>query len=130
MGRANIWPVLVNDGEPGGIAVAALVVCCLPEYAFESETEALGGSAGRGIEGIAFPFIAAVAEVEDVLHFEVHRLGRQGRALELRREANVADFNDAIGWIDPQVGAEPDGFLGCEVYVRPELRIVTETGAS
>src|SRR5688572_3397227 len=63
VGRFQRLPLVVDDREPGGVAVAALVDGSLAEHAFEAETEARRRLARRFVQRIAFPFVAAVAEL-------------------------------------------------------------------
>ena len=63
----------------------------------------------RRVEGIALPFVAAIAElVEDMAREQILRLGRAGRALHRRRIKDVADLDHAIGRIDAQKGLVAD----------------------
>jgi hypothetical protein len=76
---AHARPLLVRDGEPCRIAAALLVDAGVEEDAFEAEAEAQRRAAGRRIERITFPFVAAIAEVlEGLAHHQV--LGIRGGA--------------------------------------------------
>jgi hypothetical protein len=79
-------PLVVEHGEPGGVAVAVFYDEVLAEDAFVGESEALGGAAAGLILGVALPFIAAIGEVvEDVAGHEVHGFSGGCGALENRR---------------------------------------------
>src|SRR5687767_12851810 len=56
-------PFVVDHREPRGVAVASFVDSGLPEHAFEAEAEARRRLARRLVQRIAFPFVAAVAEL-------------------------------------------------------------------
>ena len=61
----------------------------------------LGGAAGGEIEGVAFPFEAAVAEIfKDVAGEEVEGFGGGGGALEGWRKEDVADFDDSVRGVE------------------------------
>src|SRR5690606_18659300 len=94
-------PFAVDDREPGGVAVAALVDDSLAENAFELEAEPRRGRARRRVEAVALPFVAPVAQVvEGAPHQQVLRLGGRGGALELFRIHHMADFDHAVGGVD------------------------------
>src|SRR5579862_2057185 len=60
-------PLAVEHGEPGIIAVAAFGNHVLAERAFIDEAIAQRRAPRWGVEGIAFPFVAPIAErLEDV----------------------------------------------------------------
>jgi hypothetical protein len=83
------------------------------KHALEREAEPLGGVPRGRIQRIALPLVAAVAElVEHALHHQVHRLGRDARALHARREQQVPDFDRAVRRIDAEVCADADGVAG------------------
>src|SRR5690242_8852397 len=63
IGFAQGRPFLVDDRIPRRIAVFTLHHKMLAEDAFELETEALGGALRRLVAVVAFPFVAAVAEI-------------------------------------------------------------------
>src|ERR1700733_1017460 len=80
-------PFAGQHREPGGVAIAALDDHVIAENPLERKTEPDGGAARGGIEGIAFPFVAAIAErIEGVTGQEILRLGGERRALHLRTE--------------------------------------------
>lgn len=57
------WPITVKDREPGCIPIAALADNRLREKAIILKAEARRGSAGRRVQAVAFPFIAAVSKL-------------------------------------------------------------------
>ncbi len=61
-GGADARPVAIDDGVPGGVAIAAFDDDRLPKRALIGETEAFGGAAGGRVEGVALPFDAALAQ--------------------------------------------------------------------
>src|SRR6266699_247028 len=97
-------PLAVDDRVPGGVAVAALVDQCLAKNPLEPESKALGGLARGRIERVAFPFVAAIAElVEGASHHPIHGLGRRAALLQPRRISDRSDFDRAHGRIDPHI---------------------------
>ena len=100
-------PFLVQEGEPGGVAVAAFDDHGLAEGAFVGEAEAEGGVTGRFVVGVAFPFQAAIAQfVEHAAHEQEDRFGGGRRLLEGRAEVDVANFDDAVGGVDAHQARE------------------------
>ena len=82
-GRLQRRPFAVEDREPAGVAVARLVDGRLAEHALIGEAQALRRGARRRVQRVAFPLVAAIAElVEDPAHHQVHRLGRGRGALQ------------------------------------------------
>src|SRR5215475_1890500 len=55
-------PVAIEHGVPGGVAAASLHDHVLAKNASEGEAEAQRGPPRGGIEGVAFPFVAPVAQ--------------------------------------------------------------------
>ena len=100
-------PFAVEHGEPGGVAAAALDDHVLAEQALIGEAEALRRPLRRGVERIAFPFVAPIAErFEGVAGDQVLRLGGERRALRApanrrccrpRPRASPAGFPSATG---------------------------------
>src|ERR1700726_4222567 len=87
-------PLAVEHGEPGVVAVAALGDHVLAERAFVDKAVAQRGAPRRSIEGIAFPFVAPIAErLEDVTRQQVLSFSAQRRALEGRRIKHVTDLD-------------------------------------
>src|SRR6476620_8963341 len=116
-------PFLVDHRVPRGVAVAALVDARLTENTFIREPEAHGRGARRGIQRVALPLVAAVAEIEGTLHHQVHRLGRGDGALKQRRVVDVTDLDGAGAGIDAKVAGDADRLTGCEIDHGVELWI-------
>ena len=94
-------PVGGQHGEPGGVAAARLDDHVVAKDAFEAKAEAQRGAARRGVERIAFPLVAAIAErLEGVAGQQILRLGGERRALEATGSA---------GCCRPRRPASPDG---------------------
>ena len=94
-------PFLVDDRIPRRVAVFALHHHVLAENALEREAEPHGGALRRLVAVVAFPLVAAVAElVEGVLHEQELRLGRRRLARHQRPPIDIADLDDAIGRVD------------------------------
>src|SRR5580658_3870533 len=53
----SLRPFAVDDGEPSGVAIAALCDHVLAKDALENKAIARGGAARRRIERVAFPFV-------------------------------------------------------------------------
>src|SRR5690606_15908116 len=67
----------------------------LAEDALESEAIPLGGAARSGVERVALPLVAAIAErLENVASEQELGLGRERRPLQRRAVENVADLDD------------------------------------
>ena len=76
-------PFGFQHSEPGGVPAEALDDPVVAEDALESQAQAQGSPARCGVEGIAFPLIAAIAErLERVARQQILRLGRQSGALQ------------------------------------------------
>lgn len=106
-------PFLVQEGEPGGVAVAAFDDHSLAEGAFVGEAEAEGGVAGRLVEGVAFPFEAAITKfVKYAAHQQEDGFGGGWSLFEGRAEMDVADFDDAVGLVDAHEACEADRVVG------------------
>src|SRR3954463_11923868 len=114
-GRVDGRPLAVDHRVPRSVAVPALVDPRLPEDALVREAKPLRGAARRGIEGVALPLVAPVAERERALHHQVHRLGRGDGPLQFRRVVDVADFDGTCGRIDPEVARPADRRAGREL---------------
>src|SRR6478672_1019279 len=85
-------PFAVEHGVICRVAAAALGDHVLPERAFVNEAVAQRRGARGGVERIALPFVAPVAErLEGVAREEILRLGSERRALQRRRIKDVAD---------------------------------------
>src|SRR3546814_20379245 len=64
--RLQHRPSAVHDREPGGVAIAALVHGRLPEQPLVLEAEPRGGGARRGIQAVALPLVAPIAEFVEI----------------------------------------------------------------
>ena len=107
---AQRGPLVIDDGIPGGVAVAALVHDGLAEDALEAEAEPFGRPARRRVQRIALPLEAPVTErVEDMAHEQRQHFGGHARALQARRHRDVADLDHAHGRIDAHEGCVTDG---------------------
>ena len=126
--RLQRRPFAVEDREPTGVAVAPFVHGRLPEHSFVAEAQALGRSARGRVERIAFPLIAAIAElVEDPAHQQVHRLGRRRGALQRRRVIDAADLDDPWCGVDAHQARDPDGAPTAAMDDGVDERIVAKT---
>src|SRR5262249_39389366 len=102
--RLERGPVSIDDRIPGRVAVALLVYRGLAKEALVLEAGSQGGGAGGRVERVAFPLVAAIAElIEDTPHHEEHRLGRRGGTLERWRIVDVPDLDHAGRGVDPQI---------------------------
>src|SRR5215831_12819428 len=100
-------PFAVEDREPAGVAVAALVDRGLAEHAFVLESQSQRRGTRRRVERVAFPLVAPVAQlVEDAAHHQIHRFGGGWRALQERRIVDAADFDDAGRGIDAHIAGD------------------------
>ena len=96
-------PLLVDDGKPGGVAIAASDDHRTAKMAFVSESEPQCGPARRGVERIALPFVAAVAEgLQRVRGEQVHRLGGHAGTRDARSPVDVADLDAPVDGRDAQ----------------------------
>src|SRR5262249_24952455 len=90
-------PFGIEHRKPGVIAIASLGHHVVAERALVDETVAQCRATRRGIERIAFPFIAAIAEcLEHVTRQQILGFGAKRRALQTRRVEDVPDFDHAI----------------------------------
>ena len=106
----------VDDGEPGRVAVAALVDHRLPEQPLVLEAQPQRRRPRRRIERVALPLVAPVAElVEHARHHQEHGLGGGRRPLQQRRVVDVADLDHAVGPIDAHEGRHADGLAGLQI---------------
>ena len=81
----HLRPLLICDREPCGVPAALLIDGSVQEDAFEAEAEAQSGASGRRVERIAFPLVAAVAEVlEGMAHEQILDFRRGAGLLQLR----------------------------------------------
>src|SRR5215472_3661765 len=104
------WPFAVEDREPAGVAVAALVDRGLPEQSLVAEAEAQCRGTRRRVKRVAFPLVAPIAQfVEDAAHHQIHRFGGGGGALQERRIVDAADLDDAGGGVNAHIAGDADG---------------------
>ena len=102
---------MVEQGEPGGVAVATFADQVLAKQPLIGETEAFGGAFGAQVGVVAFPFQAAVAEFEGVAGQQVDRFTGQGAALHGMAKTDVADLDAAMGRADIQVTEQAEGLV-------------------
>src|SRR4029079_5092273 len=122
---AQRWPFLVDDRIPRRIAVFTLDHKMLAENALELEAETLGSALRRLVAVVAFPFVAAIAEVvEDVFHEQELRFGRRGLARNQRAPIDVADLDHAIGRVDAHQRLPPGDLAAGPVDDGEEQRIL------
>ncbi len=115
-GRAEWRPFGVEDGKPGGIAVACLVHHGLAEDAFELKAQALGSRDGWRVQAVALPFKAAVAQgVKSVLHQQKLGLGGHGCALQQGRKGHKTHLNHAICRVHAHQRQRAHGAPGLQV---------------
>jgi hypothetical protein len=96
--------------EPGGIAAAPLDDHVVAEDALVAEAEAQRCAARGRVEGIAFPFVTAVAErLESIAGEEILRLGGERGTLQARAEQDVADLDHPHVRPDRHQRSESDG---------------------
>src|SRR5882724_2749836 len=66
-------PFGIEHGEPCRVPVSPLDDHVLPENPLEAETQAQRGPPRRGIESVALPFVAAIAQfVEHMPRQQIH----------------------------------------------------------
>src|SRR6516162_9076593 len=95
LGIEILWPQPQFD-----IAIAALGNHVLAERALVDEAIAARGPPRRGIESVAFPFIAAIAErLEHVTRQQILSFGTERCALQRRRIEHVPHFDDPHRWV-------------------------------
>src|SRR5579862_807864 len=117
-------PFRIEHGEPRGIAISALDDHVLAENALEGKAESQSGPARGLVQSIAFPLVAAVAEIlEHMPRHQVHRFRRAGRTLQQRSEKNAADLNATVRGLNPKVRSVADRFTRRVVEDREEKRI-------
>src|SRR3972149_3981877 len=113
-GSTAARPFTVEHRIPRGVAVAALSDHVLARNALEGEAEALGRAARGGVERIALPFIAAIAErLEYVASEKKLSFGRQRRPLQGRRIDDVSDLAHPHGRTDFHQRRDTDGTIRC-----------------
>src|SRR5215469_3716487 len=136
-------PFAIEDREPRCITAAPLVDVGLPPDALEFEAEPGCSCPRSGIERIALPSVAAVAEfIKDVPHHQVHRLGCGNPTLKCRRVNDPANLDATSSGVDIQIArlaerlaareidqcvfrayaAGPDGIDPCAQFFGPGIR--------
>src|ERR1700683_1365459 len=117
-------PVVVGDRIPGRVAVAALDHLVLAEDALEGEAEALGRLPRGGVERVALPLHAPVAELLDgVAHEQIDGLGGRRGAPKGCAEPDVAELDRAELWRYAQVRRDPECTLLARVREREIDRV-------
>ena len=95
-GLRNRWPILIDYGEPGGVAATVFIDHRLTKGSFVGKSQSTG-SPDRGlIETVAFPFISPVAQLENILHQHIVSFGGDSGALNCRRQHHAADFKTTV----------------------------------
>ena len=113
IGRPCGGPFVIDEGIPGGVAVASLVDERLAEDALEAEAQTLGRSAGARVQGIAFPFVAPVVQfIEGPGQHEEHGLGGGGRALQGGAEVQVPHLDTSRFGLNPEITGHPHRAMG------------------
>src|SRR2546423_5535055 len=99
------------------------------EDALEGEAEALGRAARRGVERVALPLEAAIAElIEGAGGEQVDRLRRGRRALQRRAEPDVTDLDRTVLGLDSEVGEHPERKLSGQGHDGEEERVLGGLG--
>src|SRR3984893_17869096 len=97
-------PFAIEDREPRRITVAPLVDVGLTPDALECEAEPGRCCPRSGIERIALPGVAAIAEfIKGVPHHQVHRLGCGNPTLKCRRVNDTANLDATSGRVNIQI---------------------------
>jgi len=110
--KAALGPFLVEDGEPGRVAVAALHDPVVVEDALVDVPEAHRRPPRGHVRRVALPLHAAVAEVvEGVAQHQVDGLGGHRGALHRGAEPEVADLDAGVAG----ESADADGSAGTDV---------------
>src|SRR5438067_12257507 len=106
---AQCRPFGVDDREPRRVAVVAAGDHSLPEQAFIREPEPRGGSTARQVQRIAFPLVAAEAELlENAAHRAIPRFRCRRLALQGATEVQRADLDRAVGGLHVRISAHPN----------------------
>jgi hypothetical protein len=105
-------PLAIEHGKPDVIAIAALGNHVLAESALVDKSIAQRGPPRGGVERIALPFVAAIAEhVEDVTRQEILGFGAERGALQGRRIEDMPHFDHTMRRNDPQQREVADGAI-------------------
>src|SRR5271169_1156067 len=112
-------PCAIEDREPRCITVAPLVDVGLAPYALECEAEPDSCRPLSGIERIALPSVATIAEfIKGAAHFQVHRLGCGNPTLKCRSVNDPANL-DATGCrVNIQIARLAERFAAREIDQR------------
>ena len=121
----HTWPLVIQQAEPGGVAVAALDHPVLAKQAFMAEAQALGGSLRARIGVIALPFQATIAQGEGLLHQEVKGFGGQGCALQTSAKGDMANLDAAMFGDDTHQAELTQGTSVLGIHHGIEQRIAT-----
>ena len=101
MGVANARPLFVGDRKPRRIAAAALDDQVIEKFTLIAKTEAQGRRSGRCVEGVAFPFQAAVFQrLHGVVHHQRERLCCPWVPLPGAAEPKIAELDNTGVWAD------------------------------
>src|SRR5215212_924152 len=88
---------MIEDREPGRVAVHSLDDAMLIEDPLVDEAETAGRRAGGGVCGVALPFHAPVSEiVEGVRDEQEERLRRRRGALQIRTKPDVPNLDRTV----------------------------------
>src|ERR1700678_3501363 len=105
-------PFAVDDRIPGVVAVAPLRDHVLPKDSLIDKSVAQSRAARGRVQCIAFPLVAAVAEVfENVARQKVLSFGAERGALERGRIENMADLDHSHVRYDAQQREKADGAI-------------------
>src|SRR5215467_9232468 len=100
----DLRPFAIEDREPRRIAVARLVDIGLAPDTLECEAEPGRCCPRSGIERIALPGVAAIAEfIKGVPHHQVHRLGCGNPTLKCRRVYDPTNLDATSGRVNIQI---------------------------
>ena len=123
--RPDRRPLVVEHRVPGRVAVPPLDDHVLAEDALEREPEPFGRRARPGVQRVALPFHAAVAQlVERFLQHQVHGLGVRAGALRTGRVPDVAELQVAHRRVDAHERHDAHGIAGRAVDHREEQRVL------
>src|SRR3984893_3280421 len=112
-------PFAIEDREPRRITVAPLVDVGLTPDALECEAEPGCCCPRSGIERIALPGVAAIAEfIEGAPHHQVHRLGRGNPTLKCRRVNDPANFDATSGRVNIEIARLAERLAAREIDQR------------
>src|SRR6516165_4777749 len=105
-------PLAIEHGKSDVVAIAALGNHVLAESALVDKSIAQRGAPRGGVERIALPFVAAIAErVEAVTRQEILGFGAERGALQGRRIEDMPHFDHTMLRNDPQQREVTDGTI-------------------